>query len=102
MCFDRGGWSPDLFADIIHAGFHLLTYRKNTAGKDIPGLPADKFSVVSHAGDDGRPREYELAESQAELAITKGRAQRQDAHAAAGHPPGQGPAGPHPDQPPGR
>ena len=72
LCFDRGGWSPDLFADIIHAGFHLLTYRKNTAGKDIPGLPAGKFSVVSHAGDDGRPREYELAESEVELAITKG------------------------------
>ena len=68
----RGGWSPDLFADIIHAGFHLLTYRKNTAGKDIPELPAEEFSVVSHAGDDGRPREYELAGSEAELAITKG------------------------------
>ena len=72
LCFDRGGWSPDLFADIIHAGFHLLTYRKNTAGMDIPGPPADKFSVISHAGDDGRLREYELAESQAELTITKG------------------------------
>jgi len=72
LCFDRGGWSPDLFADIIHAGFHLLTYRKNTAGTDIPGPPADKFSVVSHAGDDGRLREYELAESQVELTITKG------------------------------
>ena len=72
LCFDRGGWSPDLFADIIHAGFHLLTYRKNTAGKDIPELPAEEFSVVSHAGDDGRPREYELAGSEAELAITKG------------------------------
>ena len=72
LCFDRGGWSPDLFADVIHAGFHLLTYRKNTAGKDIPELPAEEFSVVSHVGDDGRPREYELAESEAELAITKG------------------------------
>ena len=72
LCFDRGGWSPDLFADIIHAGFHLLTYRKNTAGKEIPELPAEEFSVVSHASDGGRPREYELAESEAELAITKG------------------------------
>ena len=39
-CFDRGGWSPDLFADIIHAGFHLLTYCKASPGKDIPDLPA--------------------------------------------------------------
>ena len=70
LCFDRGGWSPDLFADIIHAGFHLLTYRKNS-GKDVPSA-AEEFSVVSHAGDDGRPREYELAESEAVLAITKG------------------------------
>jgi len=72
LCFDRGGWSPDLFADIIHAGFHLLTYRKASPGKDIPSLPGDQFSVVSHIGDDGRAREYELAESAVELAITKG------------------------------
>ena len=25
LCFDRGGWSPDLFAEVIDAGFHLLT-----------------------------------------------------------------------------
>ena len=28
LCFDRGGWSPDLFAEIIDARFDLLTYRK--------------------------------------------------------------------------
>ena len=72
LCFDRGGWSPDLFAGIIHAGFHLLTYRKASPGKDIPSLPDDQFSVVSHIGGDGRTREYELAESAVELAITKG------------------------------
>jgi hypothetical protein len=73
LCFDRGGWSPDLFADIIAAGFHLLTYRKASAGKDIPDLPADQFSVVTAAGDDGRPLKYELAGSAIELAITKGK-----------------------------
>ena len=72
LCFDRGGWSPDLFADIIHAGFHLLTYRKASPGKDIPDLPADKFSTVTRTGDDGRAREYKLAESAAGLAIAKG------------------------------
>ncbi len=74
LCFDRGGWSPDLFADIIHAGFHLLTYRKASPGKDIPDLPADQFSTVTvtHTGDDGRAREYKLAESAAGLAIAKG------------------------------
>ncbi len=28
VVFDRGGWSPKLFADIVAAGFDLLTYRK--------------------------------------------------------------------------
>ena len=28
VCFDRGGWSPALFADITAAGFDLLTWRK--------------------------------------------------------------------------
>ena len=31
LCFDQGGWSPDLFAAIIDAGFGLLTYRKAEA-----------------------------------------------------------------------
>ena len=42
LCFDRGGWSPALFADITDAGFDLLTYRKNDTGKDIPDLPGDR------------------------------------------------------------
>ena len=42
LCFDRGGWSPALFADIADAGFDLLTYRKNDAGKDIPDLPGNR------------------------------------------------------------
>jgi hypothetical protein len=28
VCFDRGGWSPTVFADLIEAGFDILTYRK--------------------------------------------------------------------------
>ena len=35
VCFDRGGWSPALFADITAAGFDLLTWRKGPA----PDLP---------------------------------------------------------------
>ena len=37
VCFDRGGWSPALFADITAAGFDLLTWRKGPA----PDLPAE-------------------------------------------------------------
>jgi transposase-like protein len=72
LCFDRGGWSPDLFADIIAAGFGLLTYRKNQAGKDIPDLDDDAFAVMTWTGDDGRDREYDLAGTTIEVPVTSG------------------------------
>jgi hypothetical protein len=46
LCFDRGGWSPDLFADIIDAGFHLLTHRKNDADKDAAAVPGEAFTTA--------------------------------------------------------
>ena len=72
LCFDRGGWSPALFADITDAGFDLLTYRKNDTGKDIPDLPEDAFTAASWPGDDGRPREYDLADTTISLTISEG------------------------------
>jgi hypothetical protein len=72
LCFDRGGWSPDLFADITGAGFDLLTYRKASAGEDIPGLPADAFTTAVHAGEDGREHRYELADSTVNITVTSG------------------------------
>jgi hypothetical protein len=72
LCFDRGGWSPALFADITDAGFGLLTYRKNEAGSDIPDLPEDAFAAASWPGDDGRGREYELADTMTEVTISEG------------------------------
>ena len=50
VCFDRGGWSPALFADITAAGFDLLTWRKGPA----PDLPADAFTTITCADDRGR------------------------------------------------
>ena len=72
LCFDRGGWSPDLFAAIIAAGFDLLIYRKAQPGKTIPDIGDGKFAAVTHAGDDGRPREYDLADTRIELPVTAG------------------------------
>jgi hypothetical protein len=72
LCFDRGGWSPDLFAVIIKAGFGLLTYRKNQAGKDIPELPGDAFTAASWTGDDGRARKYDLADTTVKLPVSSG------------------------------
>ena len=72
LCFDRGGWSPGLFAHVIAAGFDLLTYRKAAAGKDAPALPDDTFATMAWTGDDGRAHEYDLAESSIELPVTSG------------------------------
>src|ERR1035441_7859420 len=72
LCFDRGGWSPDLFAEIIAAGFDLLIYRKAQPGKTIPDIDDGSFAAVTHAGDDGREREYDLAGTRIELPVTAG------------------------------
>jgi transposase-like protein len=68
VCFDRGGWSPALFADITAAGFGLLTWRKGPA----PDLPAEVFTIVACTDDRGRAHEYDLADSTAELGISEG------------------------------
>jgi hypothetical protein len=68
VCFDRGGWSPALFADITEAGFGLLTWRKGPA----PDLPADAFTAVTCTDDRGRRHEYELAGTTVTLGISEG------------------------------
>ena len=68
VCFDRGGWSPALFADITAAGFDLLTWRKGPA----PDLPAEVFTTVTCTDDRGRAHEYDLADTTAELGISEG------------------------------
>jgi Transposase protein len=68
VCFDRGGWSPALFADITAAGFDLLTWRKGPA----PDLPAEDFMTVACTDDRGRAHEYDLADTAVELVISEG------------------------------
>jgi transposase len=68
VCFDRGGWSPALFADITEAGFGLLTWRKGPASD----LPADAFTAVTCTDDRGRRHEYELADTTVTLGISEG------------------------------
>ncbi|MHC4434428.1 MAG: putative transposase, partial [Planctomycetota bacterium] len=55
IVFDRGGWSPKLFAKMIEDKFDILTYRK---GKVRP-IPKKKF-VLRKAKLDGRPVKYLL------------------------------------------
>jgi len=57
VVFDRGGWSPKLFLQMVNQGFDVVTYRK---GK-IPPAPAEAFS--EHKGCfDGSSVSYQLAE----------------------------------------
>jgi hypothetical protein len=68
VCFDRGGWSPALFADITAAGFDLLTWRKGPA----PDVPADGFTTITCADDRGREHAYDLADTTITLTISQG------------------------------
>jgi lambda repressor-like predicted transcriptional regulator len=73
VCFDRGGWSPALFADITEAGFDVLTWRKGPA----PDLPADQFTTITCTDDRGRAHEYQLAGTTVTLGISQGPRQGQ-------------------------
>lgn len=57
VVFDRGGWSPELFAQILDGGFDLLTYRKAPFRR----LPRSRFAPTK-ATLDGRKIEYLLAD----------------------------------------
>ncbi len=57
VVFDRGGWSPQLFARLVAEGFDILTYRKGRC----PRLPGSAFSR-HRATLDGRDIDYRLAD----------------------------------------
>jgi hypothetical protein len=50
IVFDRGGWSPKLFAKLIEQGFDIVTYRK---GKTEP-IPQEHFSLLSERIENNR------------------------------------------------
>ncbi len=66
--FDRGGWSPALFADLDAAGFDTLTWRK---GK-IADIDEHKFTTHSHTDEHGRTHTWRLADTEVELDIADG------------------------------
>ena len=68
VCFDRGGWSPALFADITGAGFDVLTWRKGPASD----IPAGQFTTITCADDRGRQHRYDLADTAVTLTISDG------------------------------
>jgi prepilin-type processing-associated H-X9-DG protein len=66
--FDRGGWSPALFADLHAAGFDTLTWRKGAA----PDIEEDRFAEHTHTDEHGRRHTWRLADTEVELAIDDG------------------------------
>ena len=70
VVFDRGGYSPTVFAEIIAAGFDLLTYYKGSWAKS----PVKDFTTVDYSAPDGTSHCYELTERPIELAVPGQRA----------------------------
>jgi prepilin-type processing-associated H-X9-DG protein len=57
IVFDRGGWSPKLFQDIIAQGFDILTYRKGRSPRVARHRFTDHVAII-----DGRKVTYTLAD----------------------------------------
>ena len=62
VVFDRGGYSPKLFQQILAAGFDLLTYRKGRH----PRIPRKRFQTC-RTRRDGRTITYVLADREVRL-----------------------------------
>jgi hypothetical protein len=64
--FDRGGWSPALFAHLHTHGFDTLTWRKGPAPDIDPGL----FTEVTHTDPDtGTTHTWQAADTTVDLPI---------------------------------
>ena len=66
--FDRGGWSPTLFADLHTAGFDTLTWRKGA----IADIEDSAFVEHTHTDERGRTHTWALADTRVELDIADG------------------------------
>jgi transposase len=68
VAFDRGGYSPKLFAELVASGFDILTYRKAPTGRE----PLSAFERHSFTDDLGRDKAYWLADRNVRLAWKDG------------------------------
>src|SRR5660397_8488 len=66
VVFDRGGYSPAVFTEIVAAGFDLLTYYKGAWARSQP----EAFTAQEYTAPDGTTARYELAERPIELPVT--------------------------------
>ena len=67
IVFDRGGWSPELFCEMVEAGFDFMTYRKGKVTKE----PARAFSEQTYTDDHGLAHPYDLADRRIRLRLKK-------------------------------
>jgi transposase len=58
ICFDRGGWSPALFAELVKMGFDILTYRKGPLRPE----PVSAFVTYKVKDRSGHEAEHHLAD----------------------------------------
>ena len=58
ICFDRGGWSPATFAELVKMGFDILTYRKAPLARE----PKSAFRSYEVTDTFGHSCEYLLAD----------------------------------------
>jgi len=71
VVFDRGGWSPKLFEELITRGFDILTYRKGRCRR----VAGSCFSI-HQAIIDGRELSYTLADAGVYLGYGPSRSRR--------------------------
>ena len=72
IVFDRGGWSPKLFAELVGLGFDVLTYKK---GRSRPE-PRKSFSEHDFVDDLGRAQHYWLADRRKRFGYKDGKRDR--------------------------
>jgi transposase-like protein len=65
VVFDRGGYSPAVFTEIISAGFDVLTYFKGNWARSAN----EAFTTVDYVAPDGTAQSYELAERLIDLPV---------------------------------
>jgi len=69
ICFDRAGWSPALFAELVGNGFDICTYRKG------PTRPEPRSALTCHQVEDawGHDHECPLADRAVRVGYDQGR-----------------------------
>ena len=72
VVFDRGGWSPDLFAHLLDHSFDLLTYRKG----DVRPEPNAAFTEHLWVDERGVEHRYELADRTVRIQLSAAGAKR--------------------------